>query len=113
MQRVAIARSFYQDVSMLLFDEMTSALDPETELEIMDTVRELGQKRIIIMISHKLSCVKQAAQILFLKDGAICETGNHLELMKKQGEYYKLFRYQSEKFEKEKKRDALEGEAWL
>ena len=113
MQRVAIARSFYQDVSMLLFDEMTSALDPETELEIMDTVRELGQKRIMIMISHKLSCVKQAAQILFLKDGAICETGNHLELMKKQGEYYKLFRYQSEKFEKEKKRDALEGEAWL
>lgn len=113
MQRVAIARSFYQNVSMLLFDEMTSALDPETELEIMDSVRKLGQERIMIMISHKLSCVKQAAQILFLKDGVICEAGNHLELMEKRGEYYQLFRYQSEKFEKEKKRDALEGEAWL
>lgn len=65
------------------------------------------------MISHKLSCVKQAAQILFLKNGCVCEAGNHTELMEKRGYYYQLFRYQSEKFEKETKRSTLEGEAWL
>ena len=98
---------------MLLLDEITSAIDPETEQEIMACVTESRKDKLTVVISHKLSCVRNMDQIIVLTDGAITETGSHSQLLEKKGHYYELFRLQSEQFIRTSKQDNLKEEAWL
>ena len=71
-------------------DDSTSALDMETEQEIHKSLEEVGNATKII-IGHRISAVKNADEILILKDGHIVERGNHDSLMKAKGEYYKTY----------------------
>ena len=77
-------------------DEPTSSLDPKAEDEVFKKFSQLAAGRTAIVISHRLSTIRMADCIYFLKNGKILERGNHDELMALNGEYAQLFRIQSQ-----------------
>ena len=112
MQKLALARALYKDASLLILDETTSAIDTETETQITETIERLTENRIIVQISHKLSCVKNGSRILYLENGEITEEGSHNELINRKGKYYELFLYQAEKFDADLRKNELIREVW-
>ena len=90
-QRVSIARIFLKDPKILILDEATSALDTITEERIQESFDELAKGRTTIVIAHRLSTVKDADRIVVIEDGRIVEEGTHDELLRKNGEYAKLY----------------------
>src|SRR5690606_32522814 len=95
-QRILIARALYNEESILIFDEATSALDSYTERKIYDNLKNIYQDKIVIIIAHRLSTVKNADQIIVLKNGIIVEQGDHQQLTEQNGEYYHLVKNQLE-----------------
>lgn len=95
-QRILIARSVYKNPHFIFFDEATSALDSENEKIIHDNLQEFFRGKTVIIIAHRLSTVKNADQIIVLKNGKITEQGNHKELVEKNGEYFNLVKNQLE-----------------
>ena len=93
-QRLAIARAILSNPRILLLDEATSALDSETELEIQDSLIQMGEGRTVLTIAHRLSTVVHADCIVFLENGRIVEQGEHNELLKKGGRYAHLWNLQ-------------------
>lgn len=95
-QRISLARAFLKDPDIFIFDEATSALDSITEKKIMSTIDQLvyNEGKTAIIISHKLSTVKNADIIYVLQDGQMCEQGKHDELLKLQGIYNELWNLQ-------------------
>lgn len=90
-QRISIARAVIKDPSILILDDSLSAVDTRTEEEILKNIKEVLQNRTGIIIAHRISTIKHADEIIVLDDGRILERGNHNELMKEKGEYYKLY----------------------
>lgn len=88
-QRIAIARALITNPRILIFDEATSALDYESENIINENLNKIKSGRTMIVIAHRLSMVKECDKIIVLKDGIITESGNHRELLGKNG-YYKF-----------------------
>jgi ATP-binding cassette subfamily B protein len=98
-QKLALARAFFRDAKVLILDEPTAAIDPKAEAEIFDKVDKLSQDRTVIIISHRFSTVRNADTIYVINNGSIQESGNHKELMKKQGQYAKLFSLQASRYQ--------------
>lgn len=94
-QRISIARTILKDPPILILDEATSSVDNKTEAAIQRSVTKLAADRTTIIIAHRLSTVRHADQIYFLKDGGIFETGTHQELLDLDGEYAQLWSLQS------------------
>lgn len=92
-QRISIARAFAKKNPILILDDSTSALDMETEQQIQEALRNLGGVTKII-IAHRISAVKNADEIIILKDGIIAERGKHQQLMEKRGLYYETYQSQ-------------------
>ena len=92
-QRVAIARAFLKDPVIILLDEATSAMDKETENNIMKNIEELLKDKTCINISHRLSSIVNSDVIFVLDLGQIVEKGTHDELIKLHGKYYTLHKY--------------------
>lgn len=90
-QKMAIARAFYRDSSLVLLDEPSSALDAESELQIINGLKKLSHDKTAIIISHRLSTVQWADIIYVFNDGEVVESGNHQELLQLGGKYYSLF----------------------
>ena len=95
-QRIAIARALMKNSKIIIFDEATSALDAESEAEVQKSIYNLIKKRgiTLIIIAHRLSTIVNADKIIVINKGKIVESGNHKELMNKNGEYKKLFEKQ-------------------
>lgn len=89
-QRVAIARAFLADAPILVFDEATSSLDVETEVEVQAAMEELMAGRTTIVIAHRLSTIRGADRILVFDRGRIVEEGGHAELKARGGAYARL-----------------------
>ena len=95
-QRIAIARIILRKPRILLLDEATSSLDNLSEQRIMESVDRLSENMTVIIIAHRLSTIQDADMIYVMKDGLIVESGSHMMLMNKKGEYYTLYTHQEE-----------------
>lgn len=89
-QLMTIARAFLLDAPILILDEATSSVDTRTEMLIQKAMAELRQGRTSFVIAHRLSTIRDADMIIYMKDGNVCETGTHDQLMELQGGYWKL-----------------------
>lgn len=95
-QLLTIARVILADPKILILDEATSSVDTRTEILIQEAMDKLMEGRTSFIIAHRLSTIKNADLILVMKDGDIVETGNHEELLKKDGFYATLYNSQFE-----------------
>lgn len=102
-QRLAIARAILRKAPILILDDATSALDTETEYELLTHLKEKNYQTTTFMIAHRISAVKNADIILYLENGKIVEQGNHETLLKKRGRYYAIYQKQFESFEEQLK----------
>ena len=93
-QRVALARAILRRPRILILDDCLSAVDTHTEETILGNLREVFVGRTVLLVSHRISTVKDADQILVLDDGRVLERGNHRELVAKGGLYADLDRRQ-------------------
>jgi subfamily B ATP-binding cassette protein MsbA len=93
-QRLSIARAILKNAPLLILDEATSSLDTESELEVQKGLENLMAGRTTFVIAHRLSTVRSATRIIVLSGGKIIETGRHEELIKKDGEYARLYSMQ-------------------
>ncbi|MEK6615093.1 MAG: ATP-binding cassette domain-containing protein, partial [Bacteroidota bacterium] len=87
-QRIAIARAIIGSPQILIFDDCLSAVDTETESEILGNLRKIMQGKTTILISHRVSTVKDATHIIVLDNGKVIEEGSHWQLMDRKGFYY-------------------------
>jgi ABC-type multidrug transport system fused ATPase/permease subunit len=90
-QRLSIARALVKNTPILILDEPTAALDAATEHEVLNRLGRWGEGRAIFLITHRLSTIRQADQILFLDQGRILEQGSHSEMMEISGGQYRNF----------------------
>jgi ABC-type multidrug transport system fused ATPase/permease subunit len=89
-QRIGLARSFLQKSFVMLIDEGTNALDYITEKNVYDSIQKVGSDKIVIVVAHRITAIKDFDEILVLKNGCIVESGTHHQLMSLEGEYVKL-----------------------
>lgn len=99
-QRISIARAIAKEAPVLILDDSTSALDMETEYAIQQELEQM-QKTSKIIITHRISAVRHADEILILQDGVVVERGTHDSLMKLRGHYYDTYTVQYEDSGKE------------
>ena len=96
-QRLSIARVFLKNPPILIFDEATSALDNESEKVVQESLEKLAKNRTTLVIAHRLSTIRNAERILVLTENGIAESGNHEELLAKNGIYAELYNMQFRK----------------
>tara|TARA_R110002072_G_scaffold292883_1_gene461894 strand:+ start:38 stop:1504 length:1467 start_codon:yes stop_codon:yes gene_type:complete len=93
-QRVSIARAIIKNPNFMIFDDCLSAVDTETEELILSNLKKISEKRTSLIISHRISSVKHADEIIVLEDGKIIEKGKHDELIKLNAYYAQMFEQQ-------------------
>ncbi|MCX0400192.1 ABC transporter ATP-binding protein [Clostridium perfringens] len=98
-QRLAIARALIRKTPILILDDATSALDMETEFNVLKNLSKKQDKATTFIIAHRISGVKDADIILFMKDGEIVEIGDHESLLNKKGYYYSVYCHQFQDLE--------------
>lgn len=94
-QKLAISRLFFRDSPIIMMDEPTASLDPNSEYEVFQRLIRAFKGRTVFLITHRLNSVKMCDKILLLKNGNILEEGSHADLMKQKGEYSRLFSLQA------------------
>ena len=95
-QRLAIARALLRDAPILIFDEPTANLDPQTEKQVLDTLFETMRDKTSLLITHRLIGLEHVGEILVMEDGRIVERGTHGELLVQKGLYHRLWDLQNQ-----------------
>ena len=95
IQRISIARALIKEPKVLLFDDCLSAVDADTEEDILKNLKERSKEKTTLIVSHRISSVKDANCILIIDQGAVIEQGTHAELINKGGFYKELFQKQN------------------
>lgn len=95
-QKLAIARALYRNADMILLDEPSSSLDPESEYHMIKSLEGLYKNKIFVMITHKLYSTRRVDLIYCIEEGRVIECGSHDELMTHHGLYYKMFTAQNQ-----------------
>jgi len=95
-QKLAMSRAFLRDASLLILDEPTASLDPESELEVFKKFADAAQGKTTLLITHRLGSAKMADRIFVFKKGRLIETGSHQTLLDTQSEYSSLFKLQAD-----------------
>ncbi|HIE04760.1 MAG TPA: ATP-binding cassette domain-containing protein, partial [Candidatus Latescibacteria bacterium] len=90
-QRLAIARALLKNPPILILDEATSSLDPESESLVQDAIARLMEGRTVFIVAHRLSTVRDASRIIVLEHGRIVQEGKHEELILEEGPYRRLY----------------------
>lgn len=93
-QRIAIARALLLEAEVLVLDDALSAVDGRTEHEILNNLREWGERRTLIISAHRLSALIDADEVLVLQQGVVAQRGNHQALSHESGWYRDMYRYQ-------------------
>lgn len=93
-QRISIARALLKDAPVVLLDEATASLDPESEVFVQRAISRLIENKTVLVIAHRLRTIAKADQIMVLSNGELVEQGTHETLIEKQGMYSKLFSIQ-------------------
>ncbi len=101
VQKIALSRVFYQDASLIVMDEPSSALDPMAEYRLNQTILDYAEDKTVIFISHRLSTTRMADRIYMFDSGALIESGSHDQLMERNGKYAEMFNLQAEKYREE------------
>ena len=95
-QKIALSRAFMREsADILVLDEPTAAMDARAEAQIFEQFQQLARARMVILISHRFSTVRMAAQIIVIEGGRILERGSHEQLMQLGGHYAQLFNLQA------------------
>ena len=95
VQRLSIARSFIKDSEIYLFDDCFSSLDSDTEERIINNLKNNFKNKTLLIVSHRVSCVKHADNIIVLDNGKIIQQGTHKELINNEGFYSELYKKQN------------------
>ena len=98
-QRIAVSRAFLKRSNIILLDDTFSALDNRTEKAVLENIKELTDNKTCIIVSNRISDIKEADKIIVLDQGNIVEAGTHDTLLEKQGLYYSFYMQQSSKEE--------------
>ena len=98
-QRIALSRTLYRDAHIVILDEPTSNVDPESEEKIFASVMEIDKDKMIFLVSHRFSTVRKADKILVIENGELVEEGKHADLIKKRGRYHELFTLQAQNYQ--------------
>lgn len=96
-QRVVISRAFLNNSNIIIFDDTFSALDNRTEQHVLNNIKELTKNKTCIIISNRISDIKDCDKIIVLEQGEIVEQGNHQTLLQKDGKYQEFYQNQAHK----------------
>lgn len=94
-QRLALARAILKDAPLLILDEPTANLDPQTEREVLDAIHALSRTRTTIIITHRLVGLEKADEIIVLKEGKVAERGTERQLLEREGLYWRMWQAQN------------------
>jgi ATP-binding cassette subfamily B protein len=95
-QRVSIARALLRNPKLLILDDCLSAVDTETEEIILEELQKDAENRATIIVSHRISSIRNATKIIVLEEGGISESGTHETLLAKKGAYFNMYQFQLE-----------------
>ncbi len=98
-QKIAISRAYFRDAEIVVLDEPTASMDPMTEAALFEEFLRMAEGKTTFLISHRLGICREVDHIIVIKNGQIVEQGKHDELLRREGEYERMYQVQSKWYE--------------